>query len=253
VNTSPEKRFEENVTGSMPEKRSIKRYSGTIFIILVVFLTMAGLLAMILLQWNSLNQPNRVLPASLLAVSTADYSGVRPTGQVHVVGMAIVGDILKDQGDIQPGDLQLRLASITAIFLSPVPSATQFYTQSVVPGSTQLPTQENPPQPHATSTGVYHPTASQVAPTSNPPLVSPTLPGSTSTPNVPVPTETPAPNPQPTSAPNPPASQTPTSQPPTAKPPPPKSTAKPPPPHPTDKPHPPHPPHPPKPPKKPHK
>jgi hypothetical protein len=238
MNTAPENRTDGKMTRVMPVKRSIKRYSGTIFIILVVFLAMAGLLAMILLQWNSLNQPNRVLPASLLAVSTADYSGVRPTGQVHVIGMAIIGDMLKDQGGVQPGDLTLRLASITAMFLSPVPTATPVYPQNVVPSSTPLPTQENPPQPHATSTGIYHPTASQVAPTSNPPLVSPTLPGPTATPIVPVPTQTAAPNPQPTStsAPNPP-----TAVPPTAVPPPPQSTAKPHPPHPTDKPHPPKP------------
>ena len=44
MNTSPEDRLKGIVTGSVKVKRSIERYSGTIFIILVVLLAMTGLL-----------------------------------------------------------------------------------------------------------------------------------------------------------------------------------------------------------------
>ncbi len=162
--------------------------------------------------------------------------GAGPTRQVHVVEMAIVGDIIRDVDGLQPGDLNLRLTSIADIFLSPVPTATPIDPQTVVPGSTRLPTQENPPRPHATSTGDYHSTATVLPtlPTSATPLVSQTLPGPTATPDVPVPTGTPVPNPQPTytSVPIPPTSQPPT----VAPPPPPQATDKPHPVHPTAKP-----------------
>jgi hypothetical protein len=236
VNNFPAKHFEEKVNGSLRAKRPLRHYSGALFLIFALLLAMSGLLAMILLQWNTLNQKNRILPASLLAVSTADYSGAhQPTGQVGVVEMAIVGDMIRDLDGLQPGDMENRLASVTAMFLSPVPTATPLYPHTIVPGSTRLPTQENPPGPHATSTGDYHSTATVLPalPTSGTPLVSQTLPGPTATPNVPVPTRSPVPNPQPTytTVPIPP-----TSQPPTAAPPPPPATDKPHPVHPTDKP-----------------
>jgi hypothetical protein len=184
------------------------------------------LLGMILLQWGSLNQRDRILPASLLAVSTADYSGARPTGQVPVIGMGIVGDMMKDDNGLQPGDLTTRLAAVTALFLSPVPTATALLPQNLVPGSTRLPTLENSPAPRATVTGAYHPIATASL---APPAVSQTVPATTGTvpaatstvPPISYPTDTLPPVPKPSSTPQPPTIQPPTSQPATVQPPPP--------------------------------
>jgi hypothetical protein len=220
VNIFPDEGYKVKVPPPLPEKQSLKRYSGGMFLILVLVLAMIGLLAMILLQWESLHQVNRILPASLLAVSTADYSGARPNGQVHVVGMAIVGDMVKELDGLQPADLKNRLASLTAVFQSPVPTATLPF--GVTPRSTLLPTQEKSPQPGLAATRTNHPNATSVPvlPASSTPPVNPTLPPATVT--VPESTSTlPPPAPKSSATPQPPTLQPPTSQPPTIQPPPP--------------------------------
>jgi hypothetical protein len=232
MNSLPEGKLEGNEIGSFQEKRSLKQISGAVSLTLVLLLGMFFLVAMILAQWSSLNQNDRILPASLLAVSTADYTGVRPTGQVQVVGLAIIGDMMRD-ASLQPGDLNSRLAAVTAEFLSPVPTATLLYPQNVVPSSTPPPALDKSPHPGSTVTSPPQPTAIRPLPPTNTSVVSQTVPPSTATPVVPVPTKTPIPNPVPTytSTPIPP-----TSQPPNPKPPPVHPTQKPHPPNPTKKP-----------------
>jgi hypothetical protein len=177
-------------------------------LILGLLLGMFCLLAMILVQWNSLHQKDRILHASLLAISTEDYSGTRPAGQVQVIGLAIVEDKMRDAG-LQPGDLTFRLASVTAVLLSPVPTATPIHSLTIIPSSTWTPALERSPYPTFTVTQTHLPTATQALSASNTPAVSQTFPPMTATAPtatytvspVPYPTETMSPGHLPTSRP----------------------------------------------------
>jgi hypothetical protein len=192
------------------EKSSAKQDFRTFSLILALLLGMVCLAAAILGQWNGLNQNDRVLPASLLAVSTEDYSGSSPGGQVQVIGLAIIGDKMKDAG-LQPGDLSLRLASVTAELLSPVPSATANLSINATPTSTGTPAGGIPPHPTSTDSQIHHPTSTQAPISSDTPAASPTFSlvtatsaPSTSTVNpTPHPTQTSAPAPLPTTRPKP--------------------------------------------------
>jgi len=261
MNANPERRLEGNAAGSPGEKRPLTQYFRESCLILVLLLGMFCLLAMILLQWSDLSQTTRVLPASVLAVSAADYSGSRPTGQVRVIGLAILGDKLRDAG-LQPGDLTLRLASVTAELILPVPSATAILSLTGLPNFTATPSVGKSPNPPVTNTRTSFPSTTQPPPATQTPVPSQTNPPPTQTPlpsqTNPPPTATlpnPVPGPTRTTTPAPPPTNIPTSQP---VPPPPQPPTKVP-PHPphTPKPHkppdPPHPPHPPHPTKKPHK
>ncbi len=159
-------------------KRPLKQYFGTFSVILAVLLGMVCLLAMILLQWNSLHQDDRILPASLLAVSTEDYSGGRPLRPAQVIGLAIIGDTMKDTG-LQTSDLSGRLASVTAELLTLVPSATANLPHTVTPISTGTPSSKTSPHPTLAQTQLS-PT-SQLPSASNTPAASPIVPPITAT------------------------------------------------------------------------
>jgi hypothetical protein len=156
------------------ENNSPKQRLGRLSLILSLLLGLVCLVALIMVQWNDLHQNNRILDASLLAVSTSDYSGSRPTGQMQVIGLAIVGDQMRDAG-LQPGDLSTRLASVTAVLLSPVPTATLMHSFNITPTPTQT-----------RSAASYTPDASPT-----PPPLTATAPAVTDTANpVSYPTET---------------------------------------------------------------
>ena len=255
MNSTSEHPQDGKAPGFLNWKRLVGQYFRESCLILVMLLGMFSLLAMILAQWSDLSQTTRILPASVLAVSAADYSGRHPTGQVQVqvIGLAILGDKLRDAG-LQPGDLAQRLASVTAELILPVPTSTAMLVQTSLPNFTPTPTVGKSPKPPVPNTRTSIPTATQLPPATQTPLPSQTNPPPTATLPSPVPgptrTMTPAPMPTniPTSQPVPPTPQPPTQVPPTQVPP-----------NPTNPPHPPHPtkePKPtkqPKPTKKPHK
>lgn len=139
--------------------------------------------------WWDLQRGNRVLNASLLAKSAADYSD-RPPARIPEVGLAIIEDMILDS-DPQPADLYERLASITAVLLSPVPTAT--------PQASPSSNSPTPSQSLATNT-MLEPSRT-LPPTSmleTSPTVTPTLTTSTASPTggsqaslTPQPTQTP--------------------------------------------------------------
>ena len=121
----------------------------------------------------NMHQSDRFLNASLLAGSTADYSRSQPGTQVAQVGLDIIGDMLVDS-QIEPTDLSKRLAAVTAVLLSPVPTTTP------VPASPS-------PQPTAgTKTSTLAPAATPTAPLTVTPHSLPTA-----TSSLPAPTATP--------------------------------------------------------------
>lgn len=146
-----EDQLEGKAPGPFRKTRVLERYFGAKFLVLVLLLGIVCFLVMILIQWINLNQKDVILPASLLARSTADYSGTQPAGQVQDIGLAIIGDKMRDAG-LQPGDLRLRLASVTAELLSPVPTATPLNSLNTIPSSTSTPTLEISPYPAFTAT-----------------------------------------------------------------------------------------------------
>jgi hypothetical protein len=75
-------------------------------------------------QWLSLHKSDRFLSASLIAKSTVYYGKSQPTTQVAQVKLEIIGDMLRDS-QLEPDILAQRLGTLTAVLLSPVPTATQ--------------------------------------------------------------------------------------------------------------------------------
>jgi hypothetical protein len=172
------------------DKRSLEKYFRAFSLLLVVLLGMVCLAAMMLSQWNSLHQDDRILPASLLAVSTEDYSGSRPVSRAQVIGLAIIGDTMRDTG-FQSGDLTARLASVTAELLSPVPSATANLAHTATAISTGTPSSKISPHPTLAQTQLppttqppsasNTPATTQAPSASNTPAASPTFPSITAT------------------------------------------------------------------------
>jgi hypothetical protein len=105
-------------------------------LVLLLALISLGLLAA--RQWLILHQGDRFLDASLLAVSTADYSGRRSTAQLAQVGTGIIGDLIRDN---QPGATELlnRLATANAMLLTSVPTATFLQSPTTTPTNTIVP------------------------------------------------------------------------------------------------------------------
>lgn len=191
------------------QKSSPQQYLRARTWLLGLLLGMFCLLVLILVQWNNLHQKDRILHVSLLALSVADYGGSRPTGQVQVIRPAIVEDKMKD-ADLQPGDLTFRLATVSAALLSPVPSATPFYSLKITPSSTWTLTLERFPHPTSTPAQTHPPTATQVLSASNTPAVSQTFPPLTVTAPVATDTVSPVQNPTETMSPDPLPTYTPT-------------------------------------------
>jgi len=242
-----EDQLERKAPGPFRKTRVLERYFGAKFLVLVLLLGIVCFLVMILIQWINLNQKDVILPASLLARSTANYSGTQPAGQVQDIGLAIIGDKMRDAG-LQPGDLRLRLASVTAELLSPVPTATPFNSLTTIPSSTRTPALEKSLYPAVTATKNFLFTSTQAFSASNTPAISQTAPPITATAPTsmyivtptPYSTETIPPGPLPTYTPNPtpiPTASNPTYISPTQQPHPPPPTKKPHPPKPTKKPH----------------
>lgn len=184
--------LEGKVPGPFREKRTPGRYFGAKSLVLVLLLGIVCLLVMILIQWMNLNQKDVILPASLLARSTADYSGTQPAGQVQDIGLAIIGDKMRD-ADLQPGDIALRLASVTAELLSPVPTATPFNSLNTIPSPTWTPTLQKSPQPVFTGTQTPLPSATKAFSAPNTPAISQTVPLLTETAPAAIYTDTPTP------------------------------------------------------------
>ena len=140
---------------------------------LLVMLVACGCLGVITVrQWRSLYQSDRFLDVSLLAMATADYSRSQPGTRVAPVGLDIIGDMLVDS-QVEPTDLSRRLASVTAVLLSPVPTATPVPVSS----SPQATAVTGIPSPHPTAT----PPASNTATPHSLPTATRPLPVSTAT------------------------------------------------------------------------
>ena len=165
-----------------------QRLRGRAAGLLVLFLGVICLGLMTTHEWLVLNESNQFLNASLLARSTADYRSSRSGTPMVQVGLGIIRDMIKDSNP-DPTDLQNRLATITGMMLSPVPSqtalpgfpnshaptatrvvpvltATPNYTSTLPQAVTftatpQMPTLTASPYPNSTPTPTYVPTSTQ--------------------------------------------------------------------------------------------
>ena len=165
-----------------------QRFRGRTAGLLVLLLSVICLGLVTTREWLGLHESNQFLNASLLAKSTADYKSSRLGTPVAQVGLGIIQDLIKDSNP-DPKDLQNRLASITEMMLSPVPSltalpgfpnphaptatravptltATPIYTSTLTQGMTpsataQMPTLTSSPIPNSTPTPTNAPTKTQ--------------------------------------------------------------------------------------------
>jgi hypothetical protein len=170
------------------ERVQNRRLRGRAAGLLVLFFGVICLGFMTTHDWLALNESSQFLNASLLARSTADYRSSQSGTPIVQVGLGIIRDMIKDSNP-DPTDLQNRLATITGMMRSPVPSqtalpgvpnqhaptatravptltATPIYTstltQAVTPTATaQMPTLTSSPYPSTTPTPTYAPTPTQ--------------------------------------------------------------------------------------------
>jgi hypothetical protein len=176
--------------------------------VLGLMLGLVLLLVMILKGWNSLHPKDQILDASVLAMSVPDYSGSRPAGSVQIIGLSIIGDAIRDS-DPLAGDIPSRLASVTAVLLLPVPTATPIYALDTIPSSTWTLTVEIRLSPTLTVTKTNLPTSTQTLIASITPTPSQTVPALTET--IPTTTDTiqPTIHPTETQTPTPPSTSVP--------------------------------------------
>jgi hypothetical protein len=174
--------------------------SGRCLLTLVIFLGCLSLGWGVLEQWIDQNQSDRFLNASLLAMSTADYSKSQPDVQIAEVKLEIIGDMIQDsQPELE--ERSKRLASITAVLLSPVPTTTPLpdLPSPFIPSATRtlLPTPTAIHPASATATKNIIPTTTRVLPTLTPKPTFTSTPSQVVTPSI-IPTSS-------TSSPTPPA------------------------------------------------
>jgi hypothetical protein len=149
-----------------------RRFGREALLLVFLLVSLVGFGGLTIHQWMDLHQINRYLKTSILAKSTADYSGRRPTAVVARVGLGIVRDIIRDS-QAEPGDLNQRLAKVTAQLLLPVPSATSLPGQPVFnPGAptirssiTITPAATRPDLATVTQSHLTTPTHTPIAPT----------------------------------------------------------------------------------------
>jgi hypothetical protein len=164
-----------------------RRFRGRAAGLLVLFLGVICLGLMTTHEWQALNESSQFLNASLLARSTADYRSSWSGTPMVQVGLGIIRDMIKDSNP-DPTDLQNRLATITGMMLSPVPSQTALpgFPNSHAPTATRA-------MPVLTATPIYTSTLTQVmtltATAQMPTLTSSPYPSSTPIPTY-VPTST---------------------------------------------------------------
>jgi len=127
-------------------------------LILLFLLLFAGVAIIPVL--DQIRSSNDFLPFSFHSIREADYSKDLTGDNIPMIGLGILGDILRDE-NLDPQEYQSRMATLTAVLLTPVPTATGKLTNPFnSPTATQTATQAvtNPQQISPTVSSTPNPT-----------------------------------------------------------------------------------------------
>ncbi|HAV78859.1 MAG TPA: hypothetical protein DCX53_16025, partial [Anaerolineae bacterium] len=129
----------------LPSERSRGRKELFLIIFFLVIFACVIILP-IVTQWQD---RSTLLPVSLHSIREADYSPDRDGSWIPIFNINIIRDILLDL-NLPSDDYQNRMATITSVLLSPIPTATGVLTNQ----GTATAIGTNTPVPNATSTSL---------------------------------------------------------------------------------------------------
>ena len=149
-------------------KQNRNAYMG-VLIVMIIFFS----IALILPQWFARAQAQTRLPISLHSNEEADYSADPHPKYVPAIGLGILQDILTEN-TVSPEEVSARMATVTAVLNTPIPTATP--APGLRPAATSVPLQpENPTATQVMNTESFRGTSTPTPSPTGTPAVSPTF------------------------------------------------------------------------------